>query len=143
MNNPFWAGSLLALFALTHAQAAAPSSAPADLQTARVALAAAVAAHDLKAITKLADFPLPIDAYRTAPKLTEAKFLADKTEFTNVFGDGDPSVVECLRKADASLQNDPKEFGAGSWVVDCNGLEYYFGQRQGHWRLVGYQNINE
>ncbi len=125
------------------AGAAGTAKAPAGLEAARKAFAAAVAARDRKAIVRLSAFPVAVGMYRYAPTIGAKQFLTDKRKFSDLFGAADQSTVRCLATADIARQSDRKQFGFGSWLADCNGNEYFFTLRNGRWLFTGYQNINE
>lgn len=114
---------------------------PPDLAVARKALAKAIAAHDLKEVAGLSHFPLVISEFQMPPTLPQQKFLTDKARFTDIFADG--QTVDCIRDSAPDFALDPKNFGADSWSIDCNGYDYYFAKRDGGWRLIGFANINE
>ena len=122
---------------------AAPAKPPADLDAMRAAFAAAVTHKDRAAMAKLSAFPLAVDVYGSAPTVTEKQFVSSNDYVSGWFFDGDAQVSDCIGKGPLAFQSDQKEFGAGSWYADCNGNEYYFGQRNGHWLFTAYQNINE
>jgi hypothetical protein len=133
------------LAALAYGTAVAPAAAPpADLAKMRQALSHAVGAHDRGATAALMTFPLSLDQYGSGPILSKADFLKKKDNFGNLFGGGeDPALVQCIASGPLTLQTDKTQYGAGAWVVDCNGNDYYFGRRGGNWLMTGYQNINE
>lgn len=133
---------LLAL-AGTIAAGAAETVRP-GLDAARKALADAVAAKDAKAVAALARFPLIVEVYQEPPKVTAKQF--GKGHLAAYFGDGDSGIVTCIRSGPI-VRNDPKEpsgeaFGK-SWRADCDGNSYFFAERDGRWRFIGYQNSNE
>ncbi|MBV9572312.1 MAG: hypothetical protein JO056_13815 [Alphaproteobacteria bacterium] len=131
------------VLACAGANAAESAKAPAALEQMRAKFAAAVAARDRTAVAKLSRFPLAIEGYELAPKLTEQKFLRDKNRFDGLFFGGDAQLVTCLKTQPFTYQADAKQFGARLWLLDCNGNEYYFGEDHGHWAFAAYQNINE
>jgi hypothetical protein len=116
---------------------------PNDLDAARRVFSAAVSARDLKRIVALSTFPVAVEMYGHRPNIKAAQFLRDKQNFTDLFGAPDAGTVKCIASGAAALQNDAKQFGFGSWFVDCNGNEYFFAQRSGQWLFTAYQNINE
>ncbi len=118
-------------------------SPPPALASARKAVAAALAAHDLKAIVGLSLFPLEISEYGMPPRLAAHTFLKDRAKFTDIFADGQPSTVQCIRESAPTYGTDAKTFGADAWSIDCNGYDYYFARRGGRWLLIGFANINE
>lgn len=132
----------LAGMGLSGAQAAAAKP-PAALEQARAAFAAAVAAKDRAAVAKLTRFPLAVEGYGMRPTLTEAEFRRDKAHFQGLFFDGDAELVKCLKTQPFAWQADAKQFGARLWLLDCNGNEYFFGERGGAYAFAAYQNINE
>lgn len=140
---PAFAAFLLCANASGNGAQGASAKAPTALQEFRTAFAAAVAAKDRAAVAKLSRFPLGIEGYELGPKLNERDFLRDKSHFDGIFFAGDGEVVKCLRMAPFAYQPNAKQFGSGLWVLDCNGNEYYFGEREGRWAFAAYQNINE
>jgi hypothetical protein len=134
----------MAMAAFLAAGATCASAAPpAGLQAVRTSFAAAVAARDLKRVVALSDFPVSIEMTGAPPKLSARQFLTDKRNFDNLFGPPDAGLVHCIGTAAAQRQDDAKSFGHGLWFVDCNGNEFYFALRRGHWVFAGYENINE
>lgn len=133
----------LLLLASAATQAAEPKP-PEGLSAARKALAAAVAAGDVRAVAAMSRFPLAIDAYETPPKIIAKRF--NKTDLDMLFGSGDRKVLDCVR-AGPVVKNDPKDqsgrrFGV-SWYADCDGNNYFFAERDSRWLFIGYQNVNE
>jgi hypothetical protein len=139
----FIAGAMAALLATGTTCAFGVSKAPAGLQAERTKFAAAVAARDMKRIVALSDFPISVEMYGGAPRITASQFLADKRTFSDLFGPPDSGIVHCIGTAAPERQDDVKSFGHDFWLVDCNGNEYYFASRQGRWVFAGYENINE
>ena len=125
------AAALIGAATVAHA-----AGAPAALDTMRKALGAAVQKHDVKGVAAMTSFPLTFTGYEHGNRVTAAQFAK---EFDNLFGDG---IGQCIAtgkiEADAqhSMPNSP-------WVIDCNGNEYYFGERGGKWMFTAYENINE
>jgi hypothetical protein len=132
------------LFTATALEAAEPK-APEGLSAARNALADAVVRKDAKAFAAMSRFPLTIDVYQMASKISAKQFDAD--DINLMFGGGDEGVLACVRSGPIS-KNDPKadqtarRFGA-SWSADCDGNNYFFAEKDGQWRFIGYQNVNE
>jgi hypothetical protein len=139
----FAAGAMAALLATGTTVASGAPKAPAGLEAARTEFAAAVAARDVKRVVALSDFPLSVEMYGGAPQITARQFLADKRTFRDLFGSPDAGIVHCIGTAALERQDDANAFGHGFWFADCNGNEYFFTARQGHWLFVGYENINE
>lgn len=129
--------------ALLVAAAAPVQTPPPALEAMRQALGHAAAAHDRAALASLMAFPLALDNYGSPNAVGRAEFARKSRYFTIIFGGGDAGLADCIATAAISMQSDRKAFGGRAWVVDCNGNEYYFGQRDGAWKLVAYQNINE
>ena len=137
---------LLALSVAGAASAALAASAPAvppELDAARKALAAAVKAHDLKAIVALSRFPLAFSGYEAPDKITEADFLSDESQFSGLFYEGDDQMVTCLATGTLEYQAAKPDFPGSPWYIDCDGNEYYFGLVGGKWRFTSYMNVNE
>jgi len=124
--------------AVAAASAFAAEAAPAKLETMRKAFGAAVAKHDVKAVAAMTQFPLAFSGYEHPDKVTAAQFAG---EFDGMFFSGDAQVVRCLAKG--KLQRARSSFPNSPWVIDCDGNEYYFGQRKGKWLFTAYENINE
>ena len=129
----------IGLGALSPAVAAAPPG----LDAARIALTKAIAARDWNGIANLTAWPLAIDMYQAAPRLTQAQYRKDHRKLTILFGDGDKDLLTCVATTPLTRQGDKKSFGYDSWVADCNGNEFYFGLRAGKALFTAYQNINE
>lgn len=112
------------------------AGAPPALETMRKAFGAAVGKHDLKAVAAMTSFPLTFNGYEHGNRVTAGQF---QKEFDNLFGDG---IGQCL--AAGKIEADAQHAYANSpWVIDCNGNEYYFGERGGKWMFTAYENINE
>lgn len=137
---------LLALSFLCAASAAFAASTPAppsELDAARKALAAAVKAHDLKAIVALSRFPVEFSGYEMPDKITEADFLADEDQYSVLFYEGGEQIVSCLANEPLRYQAENPDFPGSPWFIDCTGNEYYFGLVGGAWRFTAYMNVNE
>ena len=131
------------LLGLLSTAVAAATAAPPGLENLREAFASAVAAKDRIAVANLSRFPLAVEVYESAPTLSRQKFLDDRNYFDGWFFSGDPELLKCLKTEPFAYQADKGAFGSGTWYLDCNGNEYYFGQQAGRWAFFGYQNINE
>ena len=125
------------------ALAASAPDLPPELDAARKALAAAVKAHDLKAIVALSRFPLAFSGYEAPDKITEAEFLSDQDRFSGLFYEGDDQMVTCLATGALEYQAAKPDFPGSPWYIDCDGNEYYFGLVSGKWRFTSYMNVNE
>jgi hypothetical protein len=125
------------------ALAASAPAPPPELDAARKALAAAVKAHDLKAIVALSRFPLAFSGYEAPDKITEAEFLSDEDQFSGLFYEGDDQIVTCLATGTLEYQAAKPDFPDSPWYIDCDGNEYYFGLVSGKWRFTSYMNVNE
>lgn len=132
---------LLAALASTLFIAAAPAKPP-GLDAARAAFVAGLKAKNWTALADQISWPLPIDNYGSPPKVEKAAYLKDHKKLTMFFGD-DADTMKCIAGGAPSYQGDKTQFGFGSWVVDCNGNEFYFGVKGGKVLFTGYQNINE
>jgi hypothetical protein len=124
--------------AIAAASAFAAGAAPAELETMRKAFGAAVAGHDVNAAAAMTQFPLAFSGYEHPDKVTAAQFAG---EFDGLFFDGDPQMASCL--ATGKLEPAQSNFPNSPWVIDCDGNEYYFGERKGTWMFTAYENINE
>ena len=131
----------LAALVATAAMAAAPPK-PAGLDTARAAFVAALKAKNWTALGDLVSWPVAIEGYEAPSSITKAAYLKDHKKLTNFLGD-DAETLKCIGTAAATYQGDKTQFGFGSWNIDCNGNEYYFGVKGGKVLFTGYQNINE
>jgi hypothetical protein len=134
---------ILAALACTTLIAAAPAAPPRELDVARKAFIAAIVKHDAKAIAALTNFPVLVEEYQVAPRITEAQFKKKSAAITGLFGNGAKELVDCVGSGPLTLQTDRTQFGAGMWLADCNGNEYFFAQHGGKWLFAAYQNINE
>jgi hypothetical protein len=134
---------ILTAIACTMLIAAAPATPPKELDVARKAFVAAIVRHDAKAIAALTNFPVRVEEYQGAPRITEAQFKKSSAAITGLFGDGAKELIDCVGGGPLTLETDKAQFGAGMWVADCNGNEYFFAQRGGKWLFAAYQNINE
>jgi hypothetical protein len=131
---------LTAVFSCTLATASvfAAGAVPPELETMRKAFGAAVGKQDVKAVAAMTQFPLAFSGYEHPDTVTEAQF-AD--EFDGLFFGGSPQLVGCL--TEGKLEPAQSDFPDSPWVIDCDGNEYYFGQRSGKWMFTAYENINE
>jgi hypothetical protein len=120
------------------AASAVAAAAPAELERMRKAFGAAVAKHDVKAAAKMTHFPLAFSGYEHPDKVTAAQFAG---EFDGLFFGGDAQMANCL--ATGKLEPAQTKFPSSPWMIDCDGNEYYFGQRNGKWMFTAYENINE
>lgn len=134
---------ILIAVACTALIAAAPAAPPKDLDVARKAFVAAIVKHDAKAIASLTNFPVRVEEYQGPPRITAAQFKKNSAEITGLFGDGAKELLDCVGSGPLTLETDKTQFGAGMWLADCNGNEYFFAQRSGKWLFAAYQNINE
>jgi hypothetical protein len=122
--------------AVASVSAAAP--APAGLEAMRKAFSAAVAKQDVKATAAMTQFPLAFSGYEHPDQVTAEQF-AD--EFDGLFFGGDAKLADCL--ATGKLEAAQTDFPDSPWVIDCDGNEYYFGERKGKWMFTAYENVNE
>ena len=129
---------LTVLFGCAIAVAFAADAAPPALETMRKAFSAAIAKHDVKAAAAMTQFPLAFSGYEHPDEVTAADF-AD--EFDGLFFGGDAKLADCL--ATGKLEPARSDFPDSPWVIDCDGNEYYFGQRDGKWMFTAYENVNE
>src|SRR5262245_8620102 len=121
-----------------NASVSAGGGAPAELEKMRKAFGAAVSKRDVKATAAITQFPLAFSGYEHPEKVMAAEF-AD--EFDDLFFGGDPHSATCL--ATSKLKRAQSRFPNSPWVIDCDGNEYYFGQRNGKWKFTAYKNVNE
>lgn len=120
---------------------AAPAKPP-GLDTTRKAFVAVLKAKNWNGLADLIAWPLPIDNYGSPPSVAKAAYLKDHTRLTMFFGDDD-ATLKCIGGDAAAYQGDKTQFGFGSWVIDCNGNEFYFGLKGAKVLFTGYQNVNE
>jgi|GEM_PF-4786561 len=125
------------------ALAASEPAPPPELDALRKDLAAAVKAHDRKAIVALSRFPLAFSGYEAPDKITEADFLSDEIPFSSLFYEGGEQIVTCLATAKLDYQAENPDFPGSPWYIDCDGNEYYFGLVGDKWRFTSYMNVNE
>ena len=118
---------------LALAQGAQAQSAPGDLVKTRLAFAAAVAANDEKAAAALSAFPLINRVEHEGPTTTRAEF---RSLFKIYRGFG-----ACL-KSDRLEAEDDKGKKTGNWLLNCDGNFVLFGQKNGRWLHIGYENVN-
>ena len=108
----------------------------------RTALVRAIVAKDWRTVATLTNWPLAVDAYEAPPKMTKADFLKKPATLYSYFGAGDKDLLKCIATG-IPVRHYDATFGAGDWLVDCNGNEFYFGLRGGKALFTAYQNINE
>jgi hypothetical protein len=127
----------LLLAAMATAATAAP---PPGLGDVRKAFTHTVLARNWRALAEIVSWPLPIDNYGSSPHLAKAEYLRDRRKLSVFLAD---SLIPCIAAGPAAYQGNRKEFGFGSWLIDCNGNEFYFGQKSGKWLFTAYRNVNE
>lgn len=128
---------------LAAAVASAAPVKPPGLEDARKTFVETLAAKDWSGLANLVSWPLAVDNYGSPPALSKASYLKDRRKLTVLFGDGDKDLLHCVATAPLNYQSNRKEFAFQSWFADCNGNEFYFGQRGGKWLFTAYQNVNE
>jgi hypothetical protein len=133
--------AVVAALACTAFIAAAPAKPP-GLDAARKAFVTTLKAKNWTALADQIAWPLPIDNYGSPPSVAKAAYLKDHTKLTMFFGD-DAATLKCIGSDAANYQGDKTQFGFGSWVIDCNGNEFYFGLKGAKVLFTGYQNVNE
>ncbi|MFO0993712.1 MAG: hypothetical protein U1E67_17465 [Hyphomicrobiales bacterium] len=138
LKQTLLAVSFFCVAAAIPASAIAAGAAPPGLEKMRKAFSVAVAKQDVKGVAAMTQFPLAFSGYEHPDKVTAAQF-AD--EFQGLFGGGDAQIVKCLAKG--KLATAETKFPNSPWVIDCDGNEYYFGQRGGKWKFTAYENVNE
>jgi hypothetical protein len=116
-------------------QGALAQSAPVELVKARAALAAAVAANDEKSAAELSAFPL-------INRVDQEKPAIPRSEFRGLFRIY-REVVTCLRSGPLEPEKNLHDRKTGNWLVDCGGNFILFGQKNGRWLNIGYENVNE
>jgi len=134
INNGFAAMSLLATALAFAAPARAADKAPQALIVMRADFAAAAKAKDGARLAALTAFPLANDVYGEPELIAKAAFPKRVKEYSE--------LAECL--ATAPLSSDAETAKTAKlWLVDCNGIDFYFGLRDGQWRHVKFVNANE
>lgn len=122
-----------ACLALTHGAQA--QSAPAELVKTRMAFAAAVAANNEKVAAELSAFPLINRVYQDKAAIPRSEFRALLRTY-RVLG-------KCLKSDPLTREKTPKGKETGNWLLDCDGNFVLFGQKNGRWLHIGYENVNE
>ena len=121
--------------ALASADARA-ADAPEALIKMRAAFAAAVAKNDLAAAKALTLFPLRNEVFNAPPKIDEKGFA----KLFKIYR----SMADCVQSQALEPDVDPKGTTLrGRWDINCNGNVLHFGQKDGRWLHVEYENINE
>ncbi len=116
-------------------QGARAQSAPAELVKARAAFATAVAANNEKAAAELSAFPL-------INRVDQEKPAIPRSEFRGLFKTY-REVGKCLGSDRLEPEKTPQDKKTGNWLVACGGTLVLFGQKNGHWLHIGYENVNE
>jgi len=115
-------------------QALADDRAPPALVAMRAAFAAAAKAKDGAGLAALTAFPLANDVYGEPRTVAKSAFPGRVSEYAQ--------LAACLAKepltADAETARTAK-----LWLVECDGINFYFGLRDGQWRHVKFANVNE
>jgi len=110
-------------------------SAPADLVKARAAFAAAVAANDEQGAAALSAFPLINRVYQEKPAIARSEFRGLFKTYRE--------VGTCLKSDRLEPEKTPQDKKTGNWLVNCGGNFVLFGQKNGRWMHIGYENVNE
>jgi hypothetical protein len=116
-------------------QGALAQSAPEELVKTRVAFAAAVAANNEKAAAELSAFPL-------INRVDQEKSATPRSEFRGLFKTY-REVGKCLESDRLQPEKTSQGKKTGNWLVDCGGNLMLFGQKNGRWLHIGYENVNE
>ena len=116
-------------------QGARAQSAPAALVKARAAFAAAVAANNEKAAAELSAFPLLNRVHQEKPAIPRSEFRRLFKTYRE-FG-------KCLNADRLEPETTPQDKKTGNWLVNCDGNFVLFGQKNGRWLHIGYENVNE
>ena len=124
----------LALAALVPVPASSAEKPPPELVKVRAAFAAAAKAKDLAALEALIAFPLANEVYQEPAAVTRPAFRKKLAEYAE--------LAPCLASEPLTPDADTAK-SAKLWLVDCNGIEFFFGQRGGKWLHVKFGNINE
>ncbi len=128
------AGCLAALtiFATPEVRAQAAGG-PSTLQDARKAWAAAVLKEDGRAAAALTVFPFQYAGYEAPKTIARAEYLREVPNWA--------SLKDCLAKEPVKPLT--KRSRLGTHTFNCDGHGFFFAQRNGAWRLTGYENSNE
>jgi hypothetical protein len=127
------AAALIAAFALA-TPTQADERAPEALVAVRAAFAAAAKAKDGAGLAALTAFPLDNHVEGEPEAIARAAFPKRVKEYAE--------LAKCL--ATARLSADAETARTTKlWLVDCGGIDFYFGLRDGQWRHVKFANVNE
>ncbi len=110
-------------------------SAPAELVKTRAAFAAAVAGNNEKAAAELSAFPLVNRVYQDKPVIPRSEF----GRFLRTYR----ALGKCLKSDPLTREKNQKGKATGNWLLDCDGNYVLFGQKNGRWMHIGYENVNE
>ena len=124
----------LSLAALLPVAAPAAEKPPPELAKVRAAFAVAVKAKDLAAIEALVAFPLANEVYQEPQTIAKAAFRKKLSEYAE--------LATCLAGEPLTPDADTAKTSK-LWLVDCNGIEFFFGLRGGKWLHVKFGNVNE
>ena len=128
MKNATYVAIVLSTMAT--ASLAAPKGAPpAELRAMLGEFSAAVQSNNRKAAEALTAFPLANEAYQSPKSIPLAKF-GPQFEMYRAF------VPGCAAKTRMQLSKK-------QWQLDCDGNILWFGQKDGKWRHIRYENVNE
>lgn len=108
---------------------------PAGLVKARTDFAAAVIANNEKAAAELSAFPLINRVYREKPTLPRAQFSGLFKTYRH--------LLKCMKSEKLEAETSPQGKKTGNWLLNCDGNMVLFGQKNGRWMHIGYENVNE
>ena len=89
----------------------------------------AINANDKAKASALSEFPLKNLVFREKDKKSKKDFEADLKGSTFGFCYG--------------TKTPEKDTESANWLLDCNGILFYFGNIKGQWKYLGQENINE
>ena len=88
-----------------------------------------------RAAAELSAFPL-------INRVDQEKPAIPRSEFRGLFKTY-RAVGKCLASDRLEPEKSPQDKKTGNWLVDCGGNLVLFGQKNGRWLHIGYENVNE
>ncbi|MGL4240336.1 MAG: hypothetical protein ACRCTI_04410 [Beijerinckiaceae bacterium] len=129
----FACATLIAAATVLQASGAMAQAAPAGLAEARKAWAAAVQKSDGPAAAALAVLPLQYEGYQAPRTIQRAAYLREVGHWS--------TLKACL--ANERMERVKGRSRLGTHTFNCDGHGFFFAERNGQWRLTGYENSNE
>lgn len=134
LTGGFSGGLFLAAVCAVSPPALADGKPPEALAAMRADFAAAAKAKDAARLEALTAFPLANEVYQEPVSIAKAAFPERVKEYAE--------LAKCLATAPLSADADTAKT-TKLWLVDCDGIDFYFGLRDGQWRHVKFANVNE